>query len=73
MYIHVEQKVTCSNCGCVNNYEDATRRTFNGSKTIRRCLNPNCKHETVISEFTTNSNNTDTTVYRSNSNNEQSF
>jgi len=71
MYIYIEQKITCSKCGCVNNYEDATSRTFNGSKTIRRCLN--CKHETVVSEFSHIQNSIETIVYRSNSNNEQSF
>lgn len=76
MYIQKNEKIVCSKCKSVNNYEDATQRNHfgGGSKVIRRCLNHNCKHEEVISNTTVSNLGNDTlSIYRANNNNERSF
>jgi hypothetical protein len=61
MYIQTHEKVKCSKCGSINNFETFTRNTFKGTETMIRCLS--CKHEKVQSVLTTNSSGSDMSIY----------
>jgi uncharacterized Zn finger protein len=61
MYIQTHEKVKCSKCGSINNFETVTRKTFEGLATIIRCLS--CKHEKVQSVLTTNAADGDVSIY----------
>jgi len=55
MYIHIHRDIECSKCKSVTNFEDTTTSRGNYSRTVRKCLNPTCNHEKVISETTASS------------------
>ena len=61
MYIHTNEKVKCSKCDSVNNFETVTRNTFKGKETIIRCLS--CKHEKVQSVLTISSTGSGMSIY----------
>ena len=70
MYINIPEKVRCSQCGSLNNYETVDRKSFIGLETIKRCIK--CKHEKVVSILTTSSTGGQT-IYNKKANEETSF